>query len=114
MSATVVPDPSQVPDSSRSASVPAGWTTTLIYPNAVINMLKSSTGFTASIELAEIKGSRYIFLSGKIYYMWNTVNEQGWSIVNVTSRDELYRNMAAGGAGLDLQPLPEFGDDLEE
>ncbi|KIK41039.1 hypothetical protein CY34DRAFT_58324, partial [Suillus luteus UH-Slu-Lm8-n1] len=87
--------------------VPKGWTTKLVNPHNVENMLHYSTGLTASLELAETNGSRYVFLSGKNYYIWNTTSQDGWRIVNVKSRDELYTQLAMGRGGLKLEELPD-------
>ncbi|KAG1719910.1 hypothetical protein EDB19DRAFT_1607023, partial [Suillus lakei] len=72
---------------------PTGWTAKIIHPEAVKKMLHYSTGLTATVELSQVQGWRYIFLSGKDYYIWNTTSEQGWRIINVTSREELYSKM---------------------
>ncbi|KAG1858867.1 hypothetical protein F4604DRAFT_1526212, partial [Suillus subluteus] len=72
---------------------PTGWTAKFINPNTVQNMLHYSTGLTATLELAETNGSRYVFLSSKNYYLWNTASQEGWRILNVKSRDELYTQL---------------------
>ncbi|KAG1732291.1 hypothetical protein EDB19DRAFT_1734638, partial [Suillus lakei] len=107
---------SQDAHSSKSPSVPKGWTAEFTNCDAEETMLHYSTGLTATLELAEINGSCYIFSSDKDYYMWNTASEQGWRIINVKSREELYSKMAAKGRleGLKLEALPDFGSDLEE
>ncbi|KAG2115506.1 hypothetical protein DEU56DRAFT_174954 [Suillus clintonianus] len=77
-------------NSSKSPPVPTGWITEHMYPEAVENMLRCSTGLPATFELAEIAGARYIFSSGKDYYLWNNISTEGWRILNVKSRDDLY------------------------
>ncbi|KAG1818750.1 uncharacterized protein BJ212DRAFT_1347381 [Suillus subaureus] len=114
MGPTVVADLSEDTHSSKSPPVPKGWTAKFTNPKTVQNMLHYSTGLTAALELAEDQGSRYIFLSGKNYYIWNTASEQGWHILNAKDRDELYTNVAKGKGGLKLEELPDFGSDLEE
>ncbi|KAG1780733.1 hypothetical protein EV702DRAFT_1080408 [Suillus placidus] len=113
MSPPAVADLSKDVHLSGSPPVPKGWTAKLLDPKTVQTMLQYSTGLTVTIELAEDQGSRYIFLSGKDYYLWNTASEQGWHILNVKSRDELYSNVAKGKGGLKLEELPDYGDDLE-
>ncbi|KAG1818731.1 uncharacterized protein BJ212DRAFT_1347231 [Suillus subaureus] len=113
MSPTVAAELSQDADSFKSPPVPTGWTAKLINPDTVQNMFHYSTGLTATLELAEINGSRYVFSSGKDYYLWNTASQEGWRIVNVKSRDELYTQLAKGRGGLELEELPDYGSDLE-
>ncbi|KAG1768525.1 hypothetical protein EDD22DRAFT_233610 [Suillus occidentalis] len=113
MSPPAVADIPQDANASKNSPVPRGWTAQLLNPKTVKTMLKYSTGLDASLELAEDQGSRYIFLSGKDYYLWNTASEQGWRILNVKNREELYSNVAKGKGGLKLEELMDFGDDLE-
>ncbi|KAG2125239.1 hypothetical protein BD769DRAFT_1465341 [Suillus cothurnatus] len=114
MSPTVVTDLPEDAHSSKSPSVPKGWTAKFPNPKTVQTMLHDSTGLPATLELAEDQGSRYIFLSDKNYYIWNTASEQGWHILNVKNREELYTNVAKGKGGLKLEELPDYGSDLEE
>ncbi|KAG2038185.1 hypothetical protein BDR03DRAFT_981789 [Suillus americanus] len=107
--------PLQDADSS-TASPPRGWSATFTNPKILENMLKYSTGLDATLELSEDRGSRYIFSSGKDYYIWNTASEQGWRILNVQNREDLYSNVASRGkglGGLELEELPDYGSDLE-
>ncbi|KAG2336972.1 hypothetical protein BDR05DRAFT_970689 [Suillus weaverae] len=113
MSPPAVADLSKDVHSSKSPPVPTGWSAELIDPKIVQTMLQYSTGLTGTIELAEDQGPRYIFLSGKDYYIWNTTSEEGWRILNVKNRDELYSNVAKGKGGLKLEELPDYGDNLE-
>ncbi|KAG2365021.1 hypothetical protein BDR07DRAFT_1607734 [Suillus spraguei] len=112
MSPTVT-DLSEDAHSFKSPPVPTGWTAKSTHPiyKTVETMLNYSTGLTASLELAEDRGSCYIFSSGKSYYIWNTTSEDGWRILNAKDRDELYTNVANGR--LELEELPDFGSDLE-
>ncbi|KAG2038164.1 hypothetical protein BDR03DRAFT_999519 [Suillus americanus] len=105
--------PLQDADPSENPPVPTGWTTKLINPDTVQNMLHYSTGLTATLELAETNGSRYVFSSSKNYYLWNTASQDGWHILNVKSRNELYTQLAKGKGGLKLEELPDYGSDLE-
>ncbi|KAG2038184.1 quinon protein alcohol dehydrogenase-like superfamily [Suillus americanus] len=111
----IVANLSQDADSS-TASPPRGWSATFTNPKILENMLKYSTGLDATLELSEDRGSRYIFSSGKDYYIWNTASEQGWRILNVQNREDLYSNVASRGkglGGLELEELPDYGSDLE-
>ncbi|KAG1818745.1 uncharacterized protein BJ212DRAFT_1347374 [Suillus subaureus] len=100
-------------DSNSSRSPPRGWSAKFTNPKTVEKMLKYSTGLEATLKLSEDKGSRYIFSSGKDYYIWNTASEQGWRILNVENPEELYTNVARGKGGLKLEELPDYGSDLE-
>ncbi|KAG2354189.1 hypothetical protein BDR07DRAFT_1614399 [Suillus spraguei] len=112
MSPTVA-DISEDAHSSKSPPVPTGWTAGFTDNNNAETMLNYSTGLTANLELTEDGGSRYIFSSGKSYYLWNTTSEDGWRILNAKDRDEFYINVAKGKGGLELEELPDFGSDLE-
>ncbi|KAG2038181.1 hypothetical protein BDR03DRAFT_981785 [Suillus americanus] len=115
MSPPVVADiPQDAASSNKSQGLPRGWTDKLIYPEPVEEMFNYSTGLKATFELAEQKGSRYIFSLNGHYYIWNTVSEQGWRILNAKNHGELYNNIAMGKGGLKLEELPDFGSDLED
>ncbi|KAG2125241.1 hypothetical protein BD769DRAFT_1668964 [Suillus cothurnatus] len=112
MSTPIVEDLPQ--DADPSTLSPPGWTTrpNLTDPRTVEEMFKDSTGLTATLELAEDEGSRYIFSSDQVFYVWNTASEQGWKIVGETSRDSLY-DFVKTGRGLRLEELPDYQNDLE-
>ncbi|KAG2075661.1 hypothetical protein BDR04DRAFT_1091237 [Suillus decipiens] len=112
MSPTVA-DLSEDALSSKGPPVPIGWTAEFTDDKNAETMLNYSTGLTASLELTEVAGSRYIFSSGKSYYIWNTASQQGSRILNAKDRDELYINVAKGKGGLEMEELPDFGSDLE-
>ncbi|KAG1818753.1 uncharacterized protein BJ212DRAFT_108677 [Suillus subaureus] len=112
MSSSIVANLSQDADSS-TASPPRGWSATFTNPKNVENMLKYSTGLEATLQLSDDRGSRYIFSSGKEYYIWNTVSQQGWRILNVQNREDLYNGIARGRGGLKLEELPDYGSDLD-
>ena len=80
-------------------------------------MLAESTGLKVdTIELVEVKGSCYIFVSGASHYIWNTVSQEGWCVVQPTCRDASFSQMAKGAAlELELERLTDsICGDLEQ
>ncbi|KAG0701048.1 hypothetical protein DFH29DRAFT_806810, partial [Suillus ampliporus] len=102
----------QSTSSSESSPVPSGWTDEILCPDVVKTMLIESTGLKADkIELAEVRGSHYIFVSDKDHYVWNTVNEERARVVNPKGRDALFCQIAKGAAAaLELEPLENLSD----
>jgi len=75
-------------------------------------MLKEYTGLTGTLVLSEESGTRYIFSSGKHYYVWNCSCDDGWRLLDINSREELYGHLAKGRGlqGLKIELVPDFGD----
>ncbi|KAG2365624.1 hypothetical protein BDR07DRAFT_1607367 [Suillus spraguei] len=76
MSPTVA-DISEDAHSSKSPPVPTGWTAGFTDNNNAETMLNYSTGLTASLELTEDEGSRYIFFIGQELLPLEH-DERGW------------------------------------
>ena len=85
-----------------------------MYPDTVKTMLAESTGLKVdTIELAEVYGSCYIFVSDTSYYVWDSASQEGWRVVQPTGRDALFSQMAKG-ATLELELLEYYSGDLEQ
>ncbi|KIJ67981.1 hypothetical protein HYDPIDRAFT_107541 [Hydnomerulius pinastri MD-312] len=89
-------------------AVPRGWTDKIVLLATVKTMLAESTGLKVDkVELAEIRGCRYIFSTGRDHYMWNTASEDGAYVKAPTGRAALFAQLEADPSKLELEPLPE-------
>ncbi|CCM01673.1 uncharacterized protein FIBRA_03736 [Fibroporia radiculosa] len=91
----------------QSVAVPTGWTDQIVPLNTVKEMLADSTGLKIdTVELAELKASRYLFQSGNSLYFWNDIIEQGVRVTSPQGRDAVFKAMASGWTGMKYEELP--------